>query len=229
MSGLIEECTAMVTVDLHTHTRFFHAFSGPTSFDPVGARLLVAFAQWRGLDAVAVTNHDYYNRLDIDTGELTLIPGIEVSTTAGHILMVGPDPPTRTTPGELTPEETIDIARDRGCAVIVAHPFRDSVIRDLDLPFDAYEVNGKRSVPINRIQRLAESKGTSIVGGSDAHYPFEVGRAYTWADTEEHTPTAVVNAIREGRTDYRLNESLPLYLIRQIYEQIHQYKGHINR
>lgn len=218
----------MVTVDLHTHTRFFHSFSGPTSFDPIGARLLVAFAHWRGLDAIAVTNHDYYSRFDIDTGALTLIPGIEVSTTAGHILVVGPDPPTRTTSGTLTPEETVDIAHDRGCAVIVAHPYRDSEVRDLDLPFDAYEVNGKRSVPIDQLQQLAETREKPLVGGSDAHYPFEVGRAYTWVDTEESTPNAVVRAIREGQTDYRLNESFPLYVMRQCYKQIHRFKGHDN-
>ncbi|RRJ27769.1 PHP-associated domain-containing protein [Halocatena pleomorpha] len=218
----------MVTVDLHTHTRFFHAFSGPTSYDPIGARLLVAFAQWRGLDAVAVTNHDYYSRLDIDTGSLTLIPGIEVSTTAGHVLVVGPEPPMRTTPGALTPEEIIDIAHERDCAAIVAHPFRNSVVRDLDLPFDAYEVNGKRSVPIDQIQQLAETDETSLVGGSDAHFPFEVGRAYTEVDTEESTPKAVVRAIRDGRADYRLNESIPLELIRQFYKRVHRLKGHVD-
>lgn len=214
----------MVTVDLHTHTRFFHTFSGPTSFDPVGARLLVAVAQWRGLDAIAVTNHDYYSHCDVDTGDLTVIPGIEVSTTAGHVLLIGPDPPTRTEPGELTPEEVIDIARNRGCAAIVAHPFRNSVVRDLDLPFDAYEVNGKRSVPVDHIQQQAESTGKPLVGGSDAHYPFEVGRAYTRVETDKSTPKAVVRAIREGRTDYRLNESFPLYLMRQLYGRIHRFK-----
>ncbi|UPM43215.1 CehA/McbA family metallohydrolase [Halocatena salina] len=218
----------MITVDLHTHTRFFHAFSGPTSYDPVGARLLVAFAQWRGLDAVAVTNHDYYSCLDIDTRGVTLIPGVEVSTSAGHMLVIGPDPPTRTTPGALTPEETIDIAHARDCAAIVAHPFRNSVVRDLDLPFDAYEVNGKRSVPIDQIQQLSEADDTPLIGGSDAHYPFEVGRAYTRVDTEKSTPKAVAEAIRNGRTDYRLNESFPLQLLRQLYQRVHRLKGHVD-
>lgn len=217
----------MVKVDLHTHTRFFHAFGGrPTGFDPVGARLLVAFAQWRELDAIAVTNHDYYSRFDIDTGDLTVIPGIEVSTTAGHVLLIGPDPPSRTNRGELTPGETIDIARDRGCASIAAHPFRNSGVRDFDLPFDAYEVNGKRSVEIARLQQLAETMDKPLVGGSDAHYPFEVGRAYTWLETDELTPEAVVRAVRNGRTDYRLNESFPLRLLRRLYGRIHRLKGY---
>lgn len=217
----------MVKVDLHTHTRFFHAFSGrPTDFDPVGARLLVAFAQWRELDAIAVTNHDYYRHFDIDTGSLTVIPGIEVSTTAGHVLLIGPDPPTRIQPGEITPEETIDIAHESGCAAIVAHPFRNSAVRDLDLPFDAYEVNGKRSVEIARLQQLAETMEMPLVGGSDAHFPFEVGRAYTWIEPDELTPTAVVEEIRNGRADFRLNESRPLRLMRRFYRRIHRFKGY---
>lgn len=215
----------MVAVDLHTHTRFFHGFSGrPTAFDPVGARLLVALAKWRGLDAIAVTNHNYYS--SFDTGGVTVIPGIEVSTTNGHVLLVGPDPPTRTTPGALTPKETVEIAHERDCAAIVAHPFRHSSVRDHDLPFDAYEVNGKRSVAIDHIQQLSDNKETPLVGGSDAHYPFEVGRAYTRAEIDEVTPESVVDAIRDGRVDYRLNETIPLRLMRRFYGLIHRLKGH---
>lgn len=216
----------MVTIDLHTHTRFFHTFGGqPTRFDPVGARMLVALAKWRGLDAIAVTNHDYYSQFDIDT-DITIIPGIEVSTTDGHVLLIGPDPPTRTDAGLVTPEETISIAHKRGCAAIVAHPFRNSSVRDFDLPFDAYEVNGKRSVAVDHLRRLADTKETPLVGGSDAHYPFEVGRAYTRVETDEITPEAVVSAVRSGNVEYCLNESLPTRLLRRLYGRIHRYKGH---
>lgn len=217
----------MVTVDLHTHSRFFHGFSGrPTAFDPLGARLLVAVAKWHDLDAIAVTNHDYYSQFDIDTGDVTVIPGIEISTTDGHVLVIGPNPPARTTAGTLTPEEAIDIAHDRGCAAIVAHPFRNSSVRKFDLPFDAYEVNGKRSVAIDHLQQLANSNGLPLVGGSDAHYPFEVGRAYTEIEAEEATPEAVVDAVLDGRVEYQLNESLSTRLIGRLYKLIHQYKGH---
>lgn len=216
----------MVSVDLHTHTRFFHGFTGrSTKFDPVGVRLLLTFAKRHGLDAVAVTNHNYHCRFDIDTGDVTIIPGIEVSTTAGHVLVVGPDPPARTTPGTLTPTETLDIAHDRGCAAIVAHPYRNSSVATHDLPFDAYEVNGKRSVAVERLQQLADRETLPLVGGSDAHYPFEVGRTYTHLQTEEVTPESVVEAIQNGDAEYRLNESVPIRLLRRLYRLIHRYKG----
>jgi len=218
----------MLKVDVHTHTRFFHAYEErPTRFDPIGARLLVALAKWRGLDAVVVTNHDYHTRFDFDIDGVTVVPGIEVSTTEGHVLLIGSDPPERTAAGTLTPEETLGLARNRGCAAVVAHPFRNSSVREFDAPFDAYEVNGKRSVAIDRIRRLAEARGKPLVGGSDAHYPIEVGRAYTKVDADEATPGSIVDAIRDGRVEYELNETHSIRLLRRLYGYIHRHKDHI--
>ena len=101
----------MFEIDLHTHSRFFHGFPGrPTPYDEVGARLHVAVARARGLDGIAVTNHDYYESFEFDTGDLTIIPGIEVSSTAGHMLVIGPDPPRQTNPGTMTPEAVTTLA-----------------------------------------------------------------------------------------------------------------------
>jgi len=44
------------------------------------------------------------------------------------------------------------------------------------------------------------------VGGSDAHYPPEVGRAFTRVDTDRLTPAAVVEAIREGRAEAHVSD-----------------------
>ena len=120
----------MYTVDLHTHTRFFHGRRAlGDRFDPVGYRLLAAAARCRGLDGVATTNHDYYTRFPDSLGT-TALPGNEITTTRGHLLVVGPDPPAETDPGELTPEEAVEVAHDRGCAAVLAHPYRNSTIRE---------------------------------------------------------------------------------------------------
>lgn len=217
----------MPTIDLHTHTRFFHGFnSRPTPYDPVGIRLLVRMARARGLDAIAVTNHDYYAPFDVDAGELTIIPGIEISTTIGHLLVVGPDPPTMTMPRTMSPSEAVALAHDRDCAAIVAHPYRHSTVVGSDAPFDAIEVNGKRSSTVDRLHALAEECNRPLVGGSDAHYPFEVGRTYTELETSEVTPTGVVDAIRDGRVDYEIDERHPSQFLRYGYRLIHRLKGH---
>jgi predicted metal-dependent phosphoesterase TrpH len=220
----------MATIDLHTHSRFFHGFAGrPTWYDGIGARLHVAVARARGLDAIAVTNHDYYTEFDFDTGDITVVPGIEVSSTAGHLLVVGPDPPRRVKPREITPEEVVDLARQRGCAVVMAHPFRNSRIKDTDTAVDAIEVNGKRSRSPALLEELAADRDLPLVGGSDAHFPNDVGRTFTVSDVGSVTPESVVRAIKDGRTDYRIVDRLSDRYIRHIYSVIHRLKGHTVR
>jgi predicted metal-dependent phosphoesterase TrpH len=217
----------MFDVDLHTHSRFFHGFPGrPTPYDEIGARLHVAIARARGLDGIAVTNHDYYEAFDFDTADLTIIPGIEVSSSAGHMLVVGPDPPRQTNPGELTPDEVVALARDRDCAVIMAHPYRNSSLREMDVAVDAVEVNGKRLQSTTLLENLARELNLPLVGGSDAHYPFEIGRVYTVLDVDAVTPESVVDAIRDGRTGFRRVDRFPDQFIKPLYGLLHRLKGH---
>ncbi len=217
----------MSHIDLHTHTRFFHGFnSRPTPHDPIGLRLFVSAARARDLDAIAVTNHDYYADLEVDTGGLTVIPGIEISTTLGHLLVVGPDPPTMTTPRTMTPAEAVGLAHDRGCAAIVAHPFRNSTVVGTDAPFDAIEVNGKRSSTVDQLHALAAECDRPLVGGSDAHYPFELGRTYTTIEKADCSPSGVVDAIQDGRVDYEIDERHPSQFLRYGYRVIRRLKGH---
>ncbi|WP_049926628.1 PHP domain-containing protein [Halopiger goleimassiliensis] len=219
----------MYAIDLHAHTRFFHGRrSLGDRFDPLGVRLLAGAAAWRGLQGVATTNHDYYTPLD-PPGDVETIPGIEITTDRGHVLVVGPDPPRETEPGALTPAEAAELAHDRDCVAIVAHPFRNSTVRELeDVPFDAIEVNGKhpRSQPL--VEELAESRDLPLVGGSDAHYPFEVGRAYTIVDADRLTPGAVVDAVRDGRVRARVARSSFDRLLRRGYRTVHRKKGVID-
>jgi len=214
----------MFAVDLHTHTRFFHGFEGrPTRFDPIGAELLARFAQWRGLDGVAVTNHDYYSDFDAENGAFRMIPGVEVSTTAGHALVVGPDPPSRTVPGELTPQEVVTLAHDEACVAIVAHPYRRSSIHESEASFDAVEINGKHPQELGQVRQLAGRLDLPVVGGSDAHFPFEVGRAFTLVETASLSPESVAAAIREGRVEPHIRNSYPNRLVQHWYQFVHKY------
>jgi predicted metal-dependent phosphoesterase TrpH len=216
----------MFTVDLHAHTRFFHGFPGlGRAFDRVGARLLAWTAEFRGLDAVVTTNHDYYREFDLGGDSVALLPGIEVTTTKGHALVVGPDPPARTPPGDFTPQRVVELAHDRGCAAIIAHPFRNSTVREADADFDAVEVNGKGTDPAGWVEQLAEARGLPLVGGSDAHYPVEVGRAYTEVEADELTAASLAAAIRDGRVAPRVDRSPSQQLLRRAYAAIHSQKG----
>lgn len=215
-----------ISVDLHAHTRFFHGFDPlARAYDPLGARMLARVARRRGLDAVATTNHDYYRELSGGTDGTSLLPGNEVTTSHGHVLVVGPSPPKLTEEGELSPEQVVDIAHARGCAAIIAHPFRNSTVRETDAAFDAVEVNGKGTESTSRVRRFAEERGLPLVGGSDAHLPIEVGRAYTEVHDAEPTAEGIVDAIRDGRVEARVEHSPSQRLLRAMYRVLHSRKG----
>jgi len=209
--------------DLHTHSRFFH-FDPSTgaAYDPIGTRLALAIGKRRGLDGIAVTNHDYFRPETLVSP--ACIPGIEISTTKGHLLVVGPDPPMQTERGSLSPNAAVDLAHEHGCAAIIAHPFRNSLLRESNAPFDAVEINGKHPEYRRRIEALAEDRGLPIVGGSDAHFPFEVGRVSTRLDIDRFTPKAVVDAIQAGNVEPVFRDGPILRGIGSIYTAIHYAK-----
>lgn len=215
----------MFDIDLHTHSRFFHAFAGePTAFDRFGFRFNVAVARARGLDAIAVTNHDYFTAFDVDTSGVEIIPGVEISTDGGHLLVVGPDPPDRTPPGEISPEQAVELAHERDCAAIMAHPFRSGTIKDADISVDAVEVNGKHPQTAPMVEELARDRQLPLVGGSDAHYPFEIGRVITRLDSDDLTAESVVEAIVAGESDFQRVQRFPDQYTQLLYSAIHKFK-----
>lgn len=214
----------MIDCDLHTHSRFFHRRPEVAAgYDPFGLRWSLRVARRRGLDGLALTNHDFYRReLAVDPA---CLPGIEVSTTRGHLLVVGADPPTRTQPGELTPNEAVALAQEHDCAAIIAHPFRNSSLRASDADFDAIEINGKHPEHRRRVEAIARDRDIPVVAGSDAHFPFEVGRVFTRFDIDRLTPAAVVGAIRDGRVEPVVRDGAFLRGRRYLYTGIHHAKG----
>jgi predicted metal-dependent phosphoesterase TrpH len=143
--------------------------------------------------------------------------------------VVGPDPPKRTEPGDLSPAEAVQLAHDRGCAAIIAHPYRNSTVREVDVEFDAIEINGKHPRTEQWVRTLADNHDLPIVGGSDAHYPVEVGRAYTEIDADEFSPEAVAEAIRDGRAEPEVHRGPFNRTLRRFYRTIHDEKGYLQR
>ena len=157
------------------------------------------------------------------------IPGIEVTTRHGHVLVVGPDPPDRTYGDNHHPSDVVEDAHERGCAAIIAHPFRDSTVMEVDAPFDAVEINGKHPERKPNIDRIAEERGISVVGGSDAHFPFELGRVHTLVRADELTPESLVAAIRDGRVEPGRRTYLTDRVLLPAYDAIHDVREAANR
>ncbi|WP_048051588.1 PHP domain-containing protein [Methanosarcina soligelidi] len=188
--------------DLHVHSE--HSKDSNSSH-----RDIIEVARRRGLDGFAICDHDTVEgglacaEKALELGlEITVIPGVEVSSSKGHILVLGVKENIEPL---LSPEETILKARKLGGTVIIPHPFKRSShgigsFEGLDI--DAVEVFNSRCL-FNSANRkaLEEAKRLGIPGvaGSDSHIPEMVGQAYTEIDAEENTVEAVLKAIREGK------------------------------
>jgi predicted metal-dependent phosphoesterase TrpH len=168
-------------IDLHCHT--CHSGDSLTTFDA-----LLHWMDRRGLDMVAITDHNTiagaleFQRRAPDR----FVIGEEIKTSEGELiaLFLGEQVP----PG-LSLAETIAHVHGQGGLVGVSHPLdrlRGEAIGQRRLQaihtrLDFLETFNARTVlpRDNRLSReLAVRWGLPGSAGSDAHAPFEVGRAY---------------------------------------------------
>jgi predicted metal-dependent phosphoesterase TrpH len=190
----------MLICDLHVHTNYSR--DGESSIEEI-----LRVAEEEGLDAIAITDHDSVDgakrALTIPSAVL-VIPGIEVSTKQGHLLVLGV---TEIIPSGLDVIDTVNIARGMGALLILPHPYhiwRHGVARRKKagmMVVDAVEVFNSRYIvgsANNKAARIAKRLGKPCVGGSDAHNAKFVGFGRTYVDAEKNIP-AILDAIRAGK------------------------------
>ncbi|NMB80111.1 MAG: PHP domain-containing protein [Methanomicrobiales archaeon] len=190
----------MLTCDLHVHTNY--SKDGESSVEEILRR-----AEEVGLDVIAITDHDTVDgakhALSIPSRVL-VIPGIEVSTKQGHLLVLGV---TEVIAPGLDVIETVNIARRMGALLILPHPYhiwRHGVARRKKAGMtvvDAVESFNSRYIvgsANSKAARIAKRLGKPCVGGSDAHNARFVGFGRTYVDSEKNIP-AILDAIRAGK------------------------------
>ncbi|MGB8780661.1 MAG: CehA/McbA family metallohydrolase [Candidatus Bathyarchaeia archaeon] len=181
-------------IDLHVHT----IYSVDSLITP---KEVAYYAKKRGVDGVAVTDHD---RLDSalrmsKEKDFLILPGMEITSSDGHILALNiQDPVAR----GLTAEETVDRIHNAGGITIACHPgamFKGSLGNHTTSMFDAVEVINSSAIPfrhsVKRGEQIASRLKIARVAGSDAHYGPEIGCAYTLIDAEPDIDD-IVNAIK---------------------------------
>lgn len=186
-----------VKADLHVHT----TYSNDSVITP---KELILYSKKRGLNAVAVTDHNQIDgalKIAKET-DFLIIPGIEVSSLNGHIVGLNV---CELLPKGLSAEETVDRIHKAGGIAIACHPyalFKGSIGKHVSANFDAIEVINASSFPFGRTMRkakqLAQSLNLPQVAGTDAHYGPVIGQAYTIIESEADVD-AVVEAVQKGR------------------------------
>lgn len=203
-----------ISIDPHVHSEA--SFDGKEPID-----LILEHAADIGLDAVAITDHDEIDasikaaEIADDYG-LIGVPGVEVSTSVGHLLALGVDE----RPEENKPmKHTIKRIREMGGAAVIPHPFqrtrhgikkRKITRPDAIETYNAWIFTGYRN---RRAKKYARNRDLPGVASSDAHSVGTVGRAYTeilfkGKESKEEIETQdIVEAIKDGKTEVRGHRS----------------------
>nr|MDO8083095.1 PHP domain-containing protein [Candidatus Freyarchaeota archaeon] len=199
----------MKKFDLHIHTTCSkNRIWGPDAIST--PRQVVKAAIRKGLDGVAVTDHDTVKggllaskiarRLDKN---FLVIPGIEIKCRDGDIIGLGVESNPRGRMGKLSAIEAVEMLRDMGALVVAPHPFGwGGVGKHLETAgFDAIEgFNANQLKCVNTRAKIAAYElELPMVAGSDAHYQVNVGNGVVTIDCDEDTVDSALTAIRAGR------------------------------
>lgn len=203
----------MVRVDLQTHTN--HS----SDCGWMAPETLVRSAERKGLDGVAITDHNTMEAVPAArraaTSDFIVIPGEEIDTPEGQIIGLFLSEPID--PWQ-SPRAVIDRIHSQGGIAVVPHPFdalREGLttIAEHRTALDAVEtVNSRclRSRYNERAATFAADNDLPATGGSDAHFAYELATAYTEIRADEGTPGEVKDALLEGRTTPRGGRGSPL-------------------
>jgi hypothetical protein len=201
--------------DLHSHT--VHSDGAQTVPE------LAALAAQRGLDFIAVTDHNtisHHPELPAAARRygITLLPGQEVTTDGGHAGALGD---VGWIDFRREPDEWLDVTEAAGGLLSVNHPFGGPVswIRPMRRRPPLLEVwhwswlDPHWTIPLG--WWLAWDPAAIPVGGSDWHRPGSdapPGQPTTWVECAGPEPSGVLGGLRAGRVAISAQRDGPVLL-----------------
>ncbi len=188
----------MLRMDLHLHT----VFSGDSTISP---KLVVdQLHSHPTIKGLAITDHDtlkgYFRvrKLASVYKDLVVIPGIEISTEKGDMIILGVEEEAKH-PTAL--DCVVEFAKEKDGVIIIPHPYRSQGIGDLAQDIDAHAVEVLNPTATSRenmlARELAKMRNLPCVAGTDAHNAREMWKLFTEVKAEP-TIESVLNAIRKG-------------------------------
>ena len=202
-------------IDLHTHTQ-------PLSHDSdLTPDALIEAAKKAGLDGICLTEHDFFwEREKVEElgrrHEFLVIPGIEVNTESGHVVVFGLE---EFVYGMHRMRELVGMVEAAGGAMIAAHPYRRQLPFELTQEGDwsealerasenqAYRhvqaietLNGRGTERQNAFsEAVCERHGLAQAAGSDAHSAVDVGTCATEFEARISGLSDLIAALKAGR------------------------------
>lgn len=192
-----------ITLDLHVHS--VYSIDSVNTIDTITRRI-----EETGFHGYALADHDTIEGLPEaleKRGDLVVVPALEVTARGAHVLALDPN---ELIPKDLGVAETVEKIHEQGATAVLAHPYGlprswVSINSVKHANLDAVEVINSAQFPYEYIcglnRRLAEELNLPVTGGSDAHIPDTIGRAYTIVDTPSTELRDVIDSIRKGRTE----------------------------
>jgi predicted metal-dependent phosphoesterase TrpH len=197
-------------IDLHCHTRY-----SPDSLTTFKA--LLRWMDRRGLDVVVITDHNTVaGALDFHArAPDRFLVGEEIKTVDGELLALFLK---EEVPSGLSLQESMALVRAQGGLLGVSHPLDRvrgegvgrEILEEIHEALDFVEVfNARMTFPADndRAQELAARWGLPGSAGSDAHAPFEVGRAYVEL-APFNGPPSFLESLARGQICGRLSSPL---------------------
>jgi hypothetical protein len=201
--------------DLHAHT--VHSDGGLTVCE------LAALAAGRGLDFLAVTDHNTVSHhAELASASrryrITLLPGQEVTTDSGHAGAIGD---VGWIDFRREPDDWLAETEAGGGLLSVNHPFAGPIswVRPMRRRPPLLEVwhpswlDLRWTIPLS--WWLAWDPGAIPVGGSDWHKPGDdapPGRPTTWVECAGEEPGDVIEGLRAGRVAISADRDGPVLL-----------------
>ncbi len=167
-------------VDLHIHSK--KSFDGRMSVEEI-----VENAKAKGLNAVAICDHDNY--FDGAAEGIEIIRGCEFSTAYGHLLGLFMTEPIE----EKDFFKIVDAIHSQGGIAVLAHPYQrrnmEEKVEAAAKVVDGIEVFNSRAAKKykdanDKARSLCDRYGLLYFAGSDSHLPCEVGNVILTAQGE---------------------------------------------
>lgn len=208
--------------ELHCHTNYSKGSKVPTE-GIHSAKECIEYAMKKKLEAVAITDHDEVQGalegiryVKKNKKDFLVIPGIEVSTKDGHLIVLGVEEKIRQ---GLLVEETVEIAKSQGGITIAPHPF--------DIKNDGIKTKAKKcnaieefnAFNLDRIsnfvsKRFAKKYELITTAGSDAHCKEMIGYCVNEIEAEKDIDS-VLNAIKKGNISIQKEKYMPVALLQE--------------